>query len=62
MDDLKAVIFILILLWIIWFVAGGASQVGMEGPFIKPAAPIDTGQTYGPTTPGQDNAVGHQPY
>ncbi len=56
MGDLKAVIFILILIWIVWFIMGGARQdPAVENPFIKPAAPIDSGKTYGPVYQEQNN-------
>ncbi len=55
MSDLKWLILILIGIWIIWFVYGGArSDAAKSGPFIKPPAPIDSGQIYGPQ-PAQHN-------
>ncbi len=48
MDDLKWVIFALIVIWIIWFFAGGPEGPGAKGgPFLKPPSPIGSGQTYG---------------
>ena len=45
---LMELIFVLIILWIVWFFAGGPQRAGNDKPFIKPAAPIDTGEKYGP--------------
>ena len=45
MNDLKLFILIIIVLWIVWYLIGHA---GGSKPFIKPAAPLDTGETYGP--------------
>ena len=49
LDHLKGFIFILILLWIAWFLAGGPSKPDKDKPYIHPAQPIGTGDTYGPT-------------
>ncbi len=49
MSDLKVLIFIIIGIWIIWFISGGARHPeATQGPFIKPAAPLDSGEIYGP--------------
>ncbi len=52
LNDLKWVVIILIGIWVIWFVNGGArDSAATAGPFIKPPAPLDSGQIYGPRTP-----------
>jgi hypothetical protein len=45
--ELKWLLVILVLLWVIWFLTGGPSRFE-KGPFIKPPNPIDTGEVYGP--------------
>lgn len=50
-DHLKWLIFVLIGLWFIWFFTGGPQKVNqndLNKPFIRPAAPLDTGEVYGP--------------
>ena len=47
-QHLKGLILILIILWFVWFFFGGPQRDTKNDPFIKPAAPIDSGQTYGP--------------
>ena len=48
LDDVKWIIGIMILLWFVWFFTGGpARQTSQVGPFIKPPAPLDSGETYG---------------
>ena len=47
-NELKGFILILIVLWLVWFFTGGPQRAGNDKPFIKPAAPIDTGEVYGP--------------
>ena len=47
-DHLKGIIIILVILWFVWFFTGGPQRAGNDKPFIKPAAPIDTGEKYGP--------------
>lgn len=46
-DHLKGLIFILAILWIVWFFWGGVKK-DTDKPFLKPPAPIDTGEKYGP--------------
>ena len=48
MEDLKWILFILIGLWLVWFLTGGPSrEEAKQGIFIKPPAPLDSGETYG---------------
>jgi len=48
-NHLRGLIFILILLWFVWFFTGGPNKYESKaGPFIKPPAPINTGEIYGP--------------
>ena len=45
--ELKWLILIMVILWIVWFLTGGPKRIeDLKGPFIKPAKPIDTGETY----------------
>ncbi len=51
MSELKGFLLILLAIWVIWFMLGGAQHDSAKaGPFIEPAAPIDNGQIYGPRT------------
>ena len=48
-DHLKWFLFLLIGLWFVWFFTGGPQRYeSTAGPFLKPAAPLDTGAVYGP--------------
>ncbi|MFZ2205692.1 MAG: hypothetical protein WAV23_03820 [Minisyncoccia bacterium] len=48
-DHLKWLIFVLIGLWFVWFFTGGPQRYSSnQGPFLRPPAPIDTGEIYGP--------------
>ncbi len=48
MKDLQWLIYVIIILWIVWFFTGGPeSERAQGGPFLKPPAPLDTGETYG---------------
>ncbi len=50
--DLLWVVGLLVLLFILWIATGGPRHwEATSGPFIKPPAPLDTGEVYGPTTP-----------
>lgn len=47
-NALLFVVFMLILLWFVWLFTGGPkSERAQGGPFLKPLAPLDTGETYG---------------
>ncbi len=46
--DLKWLIFFLIILWGVWYFTGQSANPSANDPFIKPPAPLDTGETYGP--------------
>lgn len=42
-------ILFIIVMWFIWFYGGGPQRYNdYEGPYIKPPAPVSTGETYGP--------------
>jgi len=45
MSDIKFVIFAILALGVIWIVVTGGGDTG--GPFLKPPAPLGTGETYG---------------
>lgn len=47
MDTLKWFFGILVVLWLIWFFAGGPARPASTQPFIKEPAPLDTGEAYG---------------
>lgn len=56
-DDVKWIAAIMILLWVVWFFTGGpARQSSQGGPYIKPPAPLDSGETYG-TLPSLNGGV-----
>lgn len=44
---LKWIIFILVILWIVWFLTGGPKSGFVSQPFLRPPAPLDTGELYG---------------
>ncbi len=47
-SDAIIIISILIALWFMWFLSGGPSRMeANKGPFLKPPAPINTGEIYG---------------
>lgn len=48
LKDLKLLIIAFAVLWIIWYFTGGPGRSQEGKPFIKPTAPLDSGQTYGP--------------
>lgn len=48
LKDLGMFILIFIAFWFVWYFTGGPSRTDLSKPFIKPASPIDSGQTYGP--------------
>ena len=48
-NHLGWLVVILIILWFVWFFTGGPQKYESKaGPFLKPPAPIDTGEIYGP--------------
>ena len=50
LKELKWLLIILVVMWVIWFLTGGATKFESQKPFIKPAAPLDSGEVYGPKT------------
>ncbi len=50
MQELKWLIFIIIVLWVVWFLTGGPSRSSQQGPFVSPiVSPTQEVPTYGPT-------------
>jgi len=48
LTDLKWLIFVIIIIWFVWFFTGGPERErSQHGLFLKPPAPLDTGETYG---------------
>jgi len=48
MRDLIGLIVIVSFLWVVWFFTGGPEREGARGGiFLKPLAPVDSGETYG---------------
>ncbi len=48
LTDLKWLIFVIIIIWFVWFFTGGSGRErAKSGVFLKPPAPLDTGETYG---------------
>lgn len=46
---LKWLFWFFVILWFIWFFTGGPERYeARQGPFLKPPAPLDTGESYGP--------------
>ena len=52
LKELKFFGLILLGLFVVWYLAGGYERSKGEGALLKPPAPIDSGETYGP---GQTN-------
>lgn len=49
-SDAIIIVSILIALWFMWFLSGGPERMeAKKGPFLKPPAPISTGEIYGDT-------------
>lgn len=48
MKHLLELVGLLIILWLVWFFLGGANSKDTDKPFLKPPAPIDSGEKYGP--------------
>ncbi len=40
------------ILLVLWYVSGGPERSDLRGIFLKPPAPLNTGESYGPTIPG----------
>jgi len=50
-SDLKWLIVVMIIIWVVWFFTGGPSrEISQGGPFLKEPPPLDTGETYGELT------------
>ncbi len=48
LSDLKWLIAVIILIWVVWAFTGGPSRYeATHGVFLKPPAPLSTGETYG---------------
>ncbi len=48
LSDLKWLIVIIVIIWFVWFFTGGPNRDRSQyGLFIKPPAPLDTGEAYG---------------
>ena len=62
MDLLRWIIFILVILWIVWFLTGGQYSGQTGEPFLRPPAPLSTGETYGtlPISSGSIPEVGDE--
>jgi len=54
MDLLRWIIFVLVILWVVWFLTGGPNSGKTGAPFLRPPAPLGTGEIYGdlPLPPG----------
>lgn len=42
---------VIVAMFFVWYYTGGPERTDTKNPFMKPLAPIDTGETYGPGTP-----------
>ncbi|KKQ35901.1 MAG: hypothetical protein US50_C0003G0021 [Candidatus Nomurabacteria bacterium GW2011_GWB1_37_5] len=48
LNDLKWLLIILVGLWFVWFFTGGPEHFeSLAGPFLRPPAPLNTGEIYG---------------
>jgi hypothetical protein len=56
-SDLIFVVFIIIMLGFVWVFTGGPERARDQGLFIKPPAPLDTGETYGEITVGSSQVT-----
>lgn len=63
MKDFAVLGLVLVALWGMWLIGGGPNKYeSTAGPFIKPLAPLDTGEIYGPTDSwfwGDNNSNGN---
>lgn len=58
--DLKGLLFILLLVWLAWYFVGGKDRAkNTDKPFLYPAAPIDSGEAYGPTDTNVEKPTVH---
>ncbi len=48
---IMGVIFVIAVLFVLWYYTGGPERAQNAQPFMKAPAPVDTGETYGPTAP-----------
>ncbi len=48
MDLLRFTLLVLALMWLGWFLMGGPESGRVRNAFLKPPAPLNTGETYGP--------------
>lgn len=56
-DTLKMIMFILLVVFIAWFFMGGKDRAeNVNEPFLNPAAPIDSGEEFGPGDRDADGA------
>lgn len=48
LKELKWFILVLVAMWVVWFFTGGPTRFASKaGPFLRPPAPISTGEIYG---------------
>lgn len=57
MADLMFIVGIIVVLVVIWFATGGPSRADLRGIFVKPPAPLDTGDAYGPTIGNSSSTI-----
>lgn len=48
---IATVILVICAMFVVWYYTGGPERANTADPFMKPLAPIDTGETYGPSAP-----------
>lgn len=47
MSELKWLILIMVILWIVWLISGGYNRIeNKDKPFLEPPAPIESGRPY----------------
>jgi hypothetical protein len=49
-DDLKWLFGLILIFWLLWFIGGGpAKSEATDRVFLKAPAPVNSGETYGPS-------------
>ena len=59
-SEIVKVLLILLLIFLAWFFFGGKDRAtNTNKPFLHPAAPIDSGEEFGPTKKGEETPAVH---
>lgn len=58
--EILKILFVLLIIFIAWFFFGGKDRAeNVNEPFLHPAAPIDSGDEFGPVKKGETAPVVH---